>query len=98
MDTAAGSTHIRKAEKGRFQAVGAVFAKTLEAPEGTACQDGFALGVQKPQVHMQGWEGDRIVLDIRIDRQQDQRVRNLEYQAQDFEFDPVGRQGAPGRC
>lgn len=37
MDTAAGSTRIRKAEKGRFQAVGAVFAKTLEAPKGTAC-------------------------------------------------------------
>ena len=35
--TAAGSARIRKAEKGRFQAVGAVFAKTLEAPEGTAC-------------------------------------------------------------
>lgn len=36
MDTAAGSTRIRKAEKGQFQSVGAAFAKTLEAPEGTA--------------------------------------------------------------
>lgn len=37
MDTAAGSTRIRTAEKGQFQAVGAALAKTLEAPEGTAC-------------------------------------------------------------
>ena len=31
------STRIRTAEKGQFQAVGAALAKTLEAPEGTAC-------------------------------------------------------------
>lgn len=27
-----------------------------------------------------------------------ERVRNLEYSAQDFELVPVGRQRAPGRC